>query len=463
MARRASWGRSKPRTNQQKKRERQRLQATAPIDPNFRGDEMTDAALREMKTRYDEMLARQENDIEDSTYPGNLGGKSHEDARSMTGDVLPPHAGPTAAGKSAAGIGMDPIDPSLGGDVLPAHAAHPASDSPERRAMHQMMLDAEKNHPIPEELLEISLRPADVVHLRNQQIKWWSIKDVWQWRYALQGRRPLPGYEHTPLEGESARIWMENGFRNSDLFWVSPEMTQIITELSPSIPDCIPQPPAKSGFVVFARSIPGTDAESGGIIYSTAFLWQPVTTVAGECWGIETYAWRELIHGWRTMNVHDQLRFNEVMPMRLHPTGGQEWPVDSETSDFSKIPAANPGMEKSMLEDRQVLATFWALCSQKITIEEEWKPDRPMRRQAQRERWAVLPSVRVIRLREATRSTKGTGESREWSHRWLVGAHWRNQWYPSTGQHRPKLIDSYVKGPEDKPLVVRETVRALVR
>jgi hypothetical protein len=326
------------------------------------------------------------------------------------------------------------------------------------------MLDAQENHPIPEEFLEISLRPADVVHLRNQILKWWSVKDVWQWRYALQGRRPLPGYEHTPLEGESARVWVEDGFRDSDLYWVSPEMTQIVTELYPTVPDCLPQPPSERGFVVFARSIPGTDAESGGIIYSTAFLWQPVTTAVGHCLGIETYAWRELIHGWRTMTTRDQLRFQEVMPMRLHPTGGQEWPYESATSDFSKIPASNPGMEVSMLEDRRVLAAFWALCSQKITIEEEWHPDRPMRRQAVRERWHSIPSVRIIRLRERSpRTDGGVGRERDWSHRWIVGSHWRNQWYPSTGQHRPKLIESYVKGPEDKPLVVRETVRALVR
>jgi len=32
---------------------------------------------------------------------------------------------------------------------------------------------------------------------------------------------------------------------------------------------------------------------------------------------------------------------------------------------------------------------------------------------------------------------------------------WRNQWYPSLSQHRQKWISPYVKGPEDKPLVVR--------
>jgi hypothetical protein len=44
-----------------------------------------------------------------------------------------------------------------------------------------------------------------------------------------------------------------------------------------------------------------------------------------------------------------------------------------------------------------------------------------------------------------------------------VSRHWRRQWYASEQVHRAKLIEPYVKGPSNKPLVVRETVKALVR
>jgi hypothetical protein len=240
-------------------------------------------------------------------------------------------------------------------------------------------------------------------------------------------------------------------------------MAQLVTTMAPSIPDCIPEPPSPNGLVVFARSIPGLDAESGTTIYTTAYLWRTVETKIGWCWGIETYAWRDLIHTWRTMNEQDRLLFRTAVPMRLHPTGGSEWPMESMTSDFSKLPASNPQMEASILEDRQVLATFWALCSQKIALQETYKPDRNLVRQAKREGWKSIPPVRVIRLREPATRSRGAGSDVEWSHRWLVGSHWRNQWYPASGQHRPKLIEAYQKGPADKPLVVRETVRALVR
>lgn len=367
----------------------------------------------------------------DPEYPGNLDGKTQAGER-----TLQPHQAPQDRTASAAR---------------------------QRELIHNEMRRMEAENPIPDHVLEMSLRPADVVHVRKQLLDWWSEPGVWQQRYALQGRRPIEGFENTPLDAEAARGWVEDGFRDAELFWVSTEMTQLVTAMAPSIPDCIPEPPCKDGFVVFSRSLAGLDAETGTEIYTTAYLWRTVTTKVGVCWGIETYCWRDLIHTWRMMDETERNTFRTAMPMRLHPTGGSEWPVDCMTTDFSKLPAGNPRMEQSMLEDRRILATFWALCSQRIALQETYKPDRNIRRQAQREGWRSIPDVRIIRLREAAPRTKGEQRDVEWSHRWIVGSHWRNQWYPSDNTHRPKLIDAYQKGPADKPLVVRETVKALVR
>jgi hypothetical protein len=120
-----------------------------------------------------------------------------------------------------------------------------------------------------------------------------------------------------------------------------------------------------------------------------------------------------------------------------------------------------------MMEDRKLLSCFWALLGQKITLEERWQPDRRTARQFARGAKngpSIPPWVRVVRLREPAPRSQDAGRGEvEWRYRWLVSEHWRNQYYPSTGQHRPKLIHAYQKGPADKPLVVRETVKALVR
>jgi hypothetical protein len=40
----------------------------------------------------------------------------------------------------------------------------------------------------------------------------------------------------------------------------------------------------------------------------------------------------------------------------------------------------------------------------------------------------------------------------EWSCQWNVKGHWRNQYYPSTGEHKRIFVAEYRKGPQDKPL-----------
>lgn len=58
----------------------------------------------------------------------------------------------------------------------------------------------------------------------------------------------------------------------------------------------------------------------------------------------------------------------------------------------------------------------------------------------------------------------GRGDShREYSHRWVVRGHWRRQWYPSEGRHKPKWIMEYIAGPEDAPLLVHDKVTIVDR
>lgn len=76
------------------------------------------------------------------------------------------------------------------------------------------------------------------------------------------------------------------------------------------------------------------------------------------------------------------------------------------------------------------------------------------------------PIVRAVQLRRiASGPPSDTPAERvAWSHRWLVSAHWRQQFYPATQDHRPVLILPYVKGPEEKPLKPPPTtIYAVVR
>jgi hypothetical protein len=101
----------------------------------------------------------------------------------------------------------------------------------------------------------------------------------------------------------------------------------------------------------------------------------------------------------------------------------------------------------------------------KYTHVEADNPPRHARRRYLRENKHEPPPVRVIHLRRPEKGSKkdvetGAGEEAgtageahpvDWSCRWWVAPHWRNQYHPSSGERRPKYIGLYYKGPDDKP------------
>lgn len=115
--------------------------------------------------------------------------------------------------------------------------------------------------------------------------------------------------------------------------------------------------------------------------------------------------------------------------------------------------------------DRQLAAALWLLSSQEkmMDFEDEMVP-RAAQRRAKRAGVALSP-VRVLQLRQRHSKTDGTGEPSKvnWSHRWIVDGFWRkNQPYgPRNSLRRPVWIAPYIKGPSDKPLDVRPTVKVL--
>lgn len=110
-----------------------------------------------------------------------------------------------------------------------------------------------------------------------------------------------------------------------------------------------------------------------------------------------------------------------------------------------------------------VAGTAWL--RQRIIIANAGNIPRQCCRRIQREHKldAKPQGVLVVELRrtESNPSTdtsvEPSSEGRAYTHRWVVSGHWRNQWYPRQGSHAPKWIESYLKGPDDKP--IKEAVR----
>lgn len=67
---------------------------------------------------------------------------------------------------------------------------------------------------------------------------------------------------------------------------------------------------------------------------------------------------------------------------------------------------------------------------------------------------AHVPIVRVVELRRREYQQRDESHDThvEYTCQWLVRGHWRQQFYPGSGEHRPLWIAPHVKGPSDKPL-----------
>lgn len=111
-------------------------------------------------------------------------------------------------------------------------------------------------------------------------------------------------------------------------------------------------------------------------------------------------------------------------------------------------------------------ASFLRLVQEHVVVRVREQPDRITRRQAIRA-GIDIPELTIVTLRRqherAGDAAPDDARTVEWSHRWTVRSHWRNQWYPSQNRHAPKLIPMSIKGPEGLPLVIKERRFEVVR
>jgi hypothetical protein len=314
-----------------------------------------------------------------------------------------------------------------------------------------------------------AIEPRQLPELRAALVAAFSTDFVVKtWRHAAsRGVLQAPSGEGAPVEAaDDLRRAEETRLQQAALFAVSPDMTDLMTGAAQSLPGYRLHPddvPVPVGFCLYGRPVGITDGS------------EPIVGVSWETMPVGVaIAWYSRLRpaSMDTLSRHLGLNAESSMPMRVTYEGrtallpfaeAQQFDVDIvHISGGDRAPDPDdPATEVDVLA-RQLLTT-WLVMGEPYIVEEKLEPDRATRRRLLRQGDVEAAGVRLLMLRRARGAASGMGGDRRYQHRWIVSGHWRRQWYPSRGEHRPRWIAEHLAGPDDAPLLGAERVRVLRR
>ena len=239
-------------------------------------------------------------------------------------------------------------------------------------------------------------------------------------------------------EFETRRLWQ------AEPIYVAPEMMELLEiamegfEPEPLLPSDLITP---SGFMVLPKPFHVIDVHDQ-IVAWRAMLWHPLT-IEWEDDKLEGIFLSIYSH----IDDPDEVGYPDVartMPTKYSLTHIAPW------SYYSEIPED----DKARQVLRQIQC-FFRLTMQHITTHDKYPIPRSSVRRAKRLKFQDR-NVTVIRLRRPKTKPQSEGEPINYTHRFLVRGHWRNQWFPSLNTHRQIYIHEFIKGPEDKPLRISD-------
>jgi len=149
-------------------------------------------------------------------------------------------------------------------------------------------------------------------------------------------------------------------------------------------------------------------------------------------------------------------------------TGAYVLPIERSTWPPSALTAEErAGYDAAALARVSALVRFILSASmfieQTICVERREPVQRAAARQAARAGLDSVVHAIVLRAAEPREAAEGEATDREYSCRWIVRGHWRQQFYPRAARHVPLWIHPHLKGPDGKPLRTRPDVFAVTR
>ena len=256
---------------------------------------------------------------------------------------------------------------------------------------------------------------------------------------AVLAKRWRRGTENKGTEYQQimSRAWgAADGLSTAPLWWISRDMTKLAVDTAMHDSPPPASPPSPTGLIVF----------DGGL---------GTVTVSIPEYGLSSVSIDALY--WTATGAGDgALR---VIPFTADPrvlglSGERELPLVVVARDlgghfFSMLLRATVALSM----EPHVCETRPAPVGQSENVPRRYDPSLPGHR------------VKMLILREnlhrpGVEPEPGEDDPTRYTHRWIVRGFWRNQTYgPHNSLRRRQWIPPYVKGPADKPLIVKDTVR----
>lgn len=245
----------------------------------------------------------------------------------------------------------------------------------------------------------------------------------------------------TQYEAMIANAWsMTDQIRTAQLWWVSRDMTRLAEDTVQAGDFPEPDPPAQCGMIFFEGDVQHIsfrfDNDGYGETRVAAILWQDVG--------------RESV---------------KISVFTDNPVGIREMHADlfglPVVSLAPSVVRENDGSFRWLCG---LLRAVWALSAEPHICEA--KPAKPDMAHPLPQRFdPEIRKVKMLVLRENLHRPGGSADDdervrHEYSHRFIVRGFWRDQAYgPNHSLRRRQWVPPFVKGPADKPLICKETVR----
>ena len=326
-------------------------------------------------------------------------------------------------------------------------------------------------------------RPAEVIEIQDSLANFWASEVGLDWFAGWMESRRRDDYAVYGKSAHDRRAIEVKSILGARAYWVSEEMTRLAAHAAHSMPA---QPLAESdlpcpmGFLVFEEGVPIPDVH-GKTVVCSAFRWSRQLGcseldekhehgVDGVMWAYYTDmqdSRDDYVKQYKAESSDIRRRFPSRLALLgedFEAFGAGEANVD-RIKEHLNAEATREQLIEALTMMRRLPLALWTLMGQTIGEVSDHRQDRSSRRRLGKARSPLAESnVTVVRLRRPKHeSMEPAGEPVDWTHRWIVSGHWRNQWLPSAGRHRLQWIAPFVKGPEDKPLKIKRRVHALVR